>query len=94
MTKVLLTGYKRLDFSPKDDPGKRIKGFSLYLASSPDPDSGIVGFVPVSDGGKRFLNDSVCQKLGIDEQFLSDYLNQPLYMDVDFNGRIISCSPS
>lgn len=89
MSKVLLTGYRELDFTPKDDPNKRIRGFNVFLCVK-DNDS--VGFVPVDNGGKRFIGEQACQSLGITKKFLDENLLDVINMDVDFNGKIISCS--
>lgn len=89
MAKVLLTGYRELDFAPHDDPNRHIKGFNVFLCS---PHKDIKGFVPVSEGGKRFLGEQLCNNLGITKKFLDDNLLSLLEMDVDFNGKIISCA--
>ena len=83
--KVLLTGWQFMDFPARDDPSKRIQGFSLYLAIEKEY---VNGFVPVSDEGKRFLTMNAANKYGITEKFLSEHELGLLDIDVDFNGKI------
>lgn len=91
MQMVLLTGYRYLDFSPKDDPDKKIKGYSVYLcAKTGEEKDGVYGVMPISDGGKRFLSASLCEKLGIDGKFLSENLYDFVGVDFDINGKFTS----
>lgn len=88
MQMVLLTGYRYCDFSPKDDPNKRIKGYSVYLCTKTgDEKDGVYGVMPISDGGKRFINADLCDRLGITSKFLSDNLYDFIGVDFDINGK-------
>lgn len=83
--KVFLTGWQYMDFPARDDPSKKIQGYSLFLAIEKEH---VNGFVPVSDEGKRFLSMTLANKFGITQQFLKEHELGLLDIDVDFNGKI------
>ena len=87
--KIFLMGYRKLDFEDKQQPGRRVQGFSLYLGQEVD---GVVGVVPVSDGGKRFINADKSSKLGITEKWLTDRIGDFINVDTDFDGKIVFVS--
>lgn len=94
MTLVLLTGYHYMDFSPKDEPDKRIKGFNVYLcAPAGNAENGWAGVVPVSDGGKRFIGESACKYLGITREMLNDCLYDFIGVNFDINGKFTEFRP-
>lgn len=91
MQLVLLTGFKRLDFSPKDEPDKRIKGYNVFLcAKTGEEKDGVYGVMPISDGGKRFLGDALCEKLGVDRTLLTQNLYDFFAVEFDINGKFTS----
>lgn len=89
MAMVFLMGYKWLDFPPKDDPNKRIKGFSIFLGI---PDRDTIGVVPVGDGGKRFINETLVQRLGLNSNFFEDNLFDFINVDINFDGKVAGVS--
>lgn len=87
--KIFLMGYRKLDFADKNQPDRRVKGFSLYLGQEAD---GVVGVLPVSDGGKRFINSDQCSKLGVTEKWLNDRIGDFIDVDINFDGKIVYIS--
>ena len=87
--KIFLMGYRKLDFADKQQPDRRVQGFSLFLGQEADD---VVGVLPVSDGGKRFINAAKASKLGITEKWLSDRIGDFIYVDTDFDGKIVDIS--
>lgn len=89
MAMVFLMGYKWLDFPPKDDPNKRIKGFSIFLGIQ---ERDTYGVVPVGDGGKRFVNETLAQRLGLNSKFFEDNLYDFINVDINFDGKVVGVS--
>lgn len=87
--KVFLTGYEYMDFPARDDPSKQIQGYNLYLAVENDR---VIGFVPVGDGGKRFITVSAADKFGVDKKFFDEHLLSLIDIDTNFDGRITKIS--
>lgn len=90
--RVLLTGWQRLDFEPKDRPGERIKGYNLFMCAKAS-NHNVVGFVPLDNGGKRFITDNSASKLGITEKFLDENCVGFIEVSADLNGKLSSIEP-
>lgn len=84
--KIFLLGYKYMDFPDKEDPKRRITGYSLYLAQEADD---IVGVLPVSKEGKRFLTAAKAKQLGITNQWLDDRIDGFIEIEINFDGKIV-----
>lgn len=84
--KIFLMGYRKLDFADKEDPNRRITGFNLYLAHE---EKDVVGVIPVSKEGKRFLTAVLAKQLGITEQWLDSRIDSFIDIDINFDGKIV-----
>ncbi len=87
--KIFLLGFRRLDFADSKEPDRRVQGFSLYLAQE---SKDVVGVLPVSNEGKRFLNMSRAKSIGIDVDWLVDRIGSFIDIEIDFGGKIIDIS--
>lgn len=87
--KIFLMGYRSVDFEDKQQPGRRVQGFSLYLGQEAN---GVTGVIPVSDGGKRFINADRCSKIGLTENWLKDRIGDFINVDIDFDGKVVLIS--
>ena len=87
--KIFLLGYRKLDFEDKENPERRITGYSLFLAQEAQ---GVVGVLPVSKEGKRFLNAATAKRIGITDQWLDDHIDDFIDISTDFDGKIIDIS--
>lgn len=94
MTLVLLTGFRYIDFSPRDDPNKRIRGYNVYLcAPGGRAEDGYLGVMPISDGGKRFISEALCVKLNLTRKTLDDCLYDFIVVNFDINGKFTEFRP-
>lgn len=84
--KIFFLGYRKIDFEDKEQPGRRITGFSLYFAQEQDQVSGVV---PVSNNGKRFLNAARAKQIGITDQWLESHIGDFIDVSTDFDGKIV-----
>ncbi len=87
--KIFLMGYRKLDFADNKDPDRRITGYSLFLAQESE---GVVGVLPVSNDGKRFLNAARAKQIGITDQWLDDRIDGFIDIEIDFDGKIVDIS--
>lgn len=87
--KIFLLGYRKLDFPDKNDPDRRVTGYSLFLAREADD---VFGVLPLSKEGKRFLNAATAKKIGITDQWLADHIDDFIDVSTDFDGKIVDIS--
>lgn len=87
--KIYFLGYHYMDFPDRQDPTRRVQGYNLYFAQE---SSEVVGVIPVSNGGKRFLSAAKAGQLGITQTWLNGRLGDFVNVEIDFDGKIVSIS--
>lgn len=83
---IFLMGYHYMDFPDSNDPTRRIRGYNLYLAQEAKD---VVGVMPVSKDGKRFLSAAKANELEITNQWLDDHIDSFIDIDINFDGKIV-----